>query len=494
MARLAHPNVVTVLRRRHAAGRSRVHRDGARRRRARCARGCSGSARPWREVVAVLRAGRRAGSPRRTRPGSSTATSSPTTCWSATDGRVRVTDFGLARRDRDRRAPAARRRRARRSRRREPAVGAPDRHRRGGRHAGVHGARAVRGQPAPTRAPISSRSASRSTRRCTARGRSTDATMRSRAGVAGRAEAAGRRRRSRRWLERVVLRAVALDPDERFPTMDALLAALAADPIAGPAPDRARRRRSASRARARRRCVRGARRRRRERAVRGAARSLTGVWDATTRAALADRVSRDQAAVRRRRRGRRRETLDAYAAGWVAMRTEACEATRVRGHQTEAVLDAAHGVPRRPARRAEDAGRVVRQGGRAARARRGDLGAEAQPARRVRRRPRAARARSAAARSGAAASGHRAAGPARRGARAQERVAARGRAGDYYAPSPARWRASRTCRPRPSSTCWPGSCCGHCTDRPRVSPTCSRPRGRPRPARPTRPRWRRGSR
>src|SRR4029079_13821214 len=32
-------------------------------------------------------------------------------------------------------------------------------------------------------------------------------------------------------------------------------------------------------------------------------------------------------------------TLDAYRGGWIAMHTEACEATRVRGEQTEDLLE-----------------------------------------------------------------------------------------------------------------------------------------------------------
>ena len=89
-----------------------------------------------------------AGSPPRTPPGSSIATSSPTTCCWATDGRVRVTDFGLASASPSDATGAARRpsRVARRA-----ARAGPDAHRRGHGHAGVHGARAVRRRGADAR-------------------------------------------------------------------------------------------------------------------------------------------------------------------------------------------------------------------------------------------------------------------------------------------------------------------------------------------------------
>ena len=94
MARLAHPNVVTV----HDVGVigdqvfvAMELVDG-------------GTLREWLATPPrTLARGRSrssstpgAGSPPRTPPGSSTATSSRRTCSSASDGRVRVTDFGLA--------------------------------------------------------------------------------------------------------------------------------------------------------------------------------------------------------------------------------------------------------------------------------------------------------------------------------------------------------------------------------------------------------------
>ena len=99
-------------------------------------------------------------------------------------------------------------------------------------HAGVHGARAVPGRRRPTRAPISSASASRSTRRSTASARST----------ATRCRADGERRAGERharrppssnvplWLRKVLLRGLRPTPTERFPSMAELLAGAGEEP------------------------------------------------------------------------------------------------------------------------------------------------------------------------------------------------------------------------------------------------------------------------
>jgi tetratricopeptide (TPR) repeat protein len=140
------------------------------------------------------------------------------------------------------------------------------------------------------------------------------------------------------WLERVVLRAIALDPAERFPTMDALLAELGKDP-------NATRRRVAvaaafalacgglavgaialrSKAPANELCT-------------GASAQLAGVWDSPARTTLETAFRKlGKPFVADAIRGTEK-TLDAYAKGWVDMHTEACKATRVDGHQSEDVL------------------------------------------------------------------------------------------------------------------------------------------------------------
>ncbi len=139
------------------------------------------------------------------------------------------------------------------------------------------------------------------------------------------------------WLERVVLRAIALDPAQRFATMDELLAALARDPTA-----------------ARRRVMLGAaiavaiggaafgafalRGAEASEPCTDAATRLAGVWDARARSSLEAAFGKlDKPFVADAVRGTEK-TLDAYANDWVAMRTEACKATRVHGSQSEDVL------------------------------------------------------------------------------------------------------------------------------------------------------------
>jgi tetratricopeptide (TPR) repeat protein len=141
------------------------------------------------------------------------------------------------------------------------------------------------------------------------------------------------------WLERVVLRALALDPAQRFATMDAMLVALGKDPTAN-------RRRVAIGAAVLVACVGGvvgAVELRQPAAApnelcSGATAKLAGVWDAPTRGALETAFHKihkpfiDDAI-----RGTEK-TLDTYATHWSDMQTEACKSTRVYGTQSEDVL------------------------------------------------------------------------------------------------------------------------------------------------------------
>jgi len=138
-------------------------------------------------------------------------------------------------------------------------------------------------------------------------------------------------------IQRVALRAIALDPAQRFASMADLLVELGRDP-------RAARRRIAIGMAIAATCgglAVGAVALRGEPASQlctGSDAKLAGVWDAEVRSAL-------EAAFRRTRqsfaedaiRGTER-VLDGYAADWVVMHREACEATRVRGEQSEEVL------------------------------------------------------------------------------------------------------------------------------------------------------------
>ena len=136
------------------------------------------------------------------------------------------------------------------------------------------------------------------------------------------------------WLQKAVLRGLAVRPEDRWPTMDAMLAALQYDP-----------------ARKRRRWIYGAVAavvvaalalplvRSGERPCRGAERKLENVWDAATRtrvhAAFAAAGGPDVEAAY----GRVERAFDAWAHAFTVEHVEACEATRVRHELSEDVLD-----------------------------------------------------------------------------------------------------------------------------------------------------------
>jgi tetratricopeptide (TPR) repeat protein len=139
------------------------------------------------------------------------------------------------------------------------------------------------------------------------------------------------------WLRRILLRGLRVDPAERYPSMAPLLHDLAHDPRA------ARRRRlqtmgilllvagagvgvwQALEARTRP-CL-------------GAERRLTGVWDEDRRQAVLASFRHTGKPFAPDAFTGAAAALDEYAARWAAMRTDACEATRVRGEQSEDLLD-----------------------------------------------------------------------------------------------------------------------------------------------------------
>jgi eukaryotic-like serine/threonine-protein kinase len=157
---------------------------------------------------------------------------------------------------------------------------------------------------------------------------------------------AGRFREPRRegpvpgWVLRVLQRALRYEPEQRYPSMPALLAALRADParrrrlrlayaggavllglvvwvVARPTPEAEPP----------------------PRPCRGASERLVGVWDDHNRVA----VERGLLATRRTfaadTAARVTTELDRYAEAWVAQHTAICEATRIHGEQSEALLD-----------------------------------------------------------------------------------------------------------------------------------------------------------
>src|SRR5262249_45088222 len=153
--------------------------------------------------------------------------------------------------------------------------------------------------------------------------------------LAGRLQATPPGRRVPRWLRAVLRRGLAADPERRFPSVDALLArveralawrrrgALAAArgvPAAGVG------------VRARGRGVSGP-------LCAGAASHLEGVWDAASHAAVERAFLASGRPYAADTLARVAARLDGYVAAWTAMRTEACEATAVRHEQSPALLD-----------------------------------------------------------------------------------------------------------------------------------------------------------
>ena len=143
------------------------------------------------------------------------------------------------------------------------------------------------------------------------------------------------------WLRALLVRGLSVDPAARYPSMEALLAVLAVDPVAA----RARRLRRLGLSAALVVVSAAA-------AVgwtRGAARldppcatapaELGAEWNDRARGRIGQAfgaTGRPYAADAARRVAAR---LDDYGAAWVAMRGEACEATRVRGTQSREALD-----------------------------------------------------------------------------------------------------------------------------------------------------------
>lgn len=139
------------------------------------------------------------------------------------------------------------------------------------------------------------------------------------------------------YVRRALLRGLSSDPAARFATMDELLRALTRDPSAN--------------------LKRGAlialvvaaplitslvvmqRQRAQSRLCAGAEARLSAIWDASRKAAVRQALLGTNRPYAAFAAARVQEALDARAREWVAMRTEACEATRIRGEQSEELMD-----------------------------------------------------------------------------------------------------------------------------------------------------------
>jgi eukaryotic-like serine/threonine-protein kinase len=146
------------------------------------------------------------------------------------------------------------------------------------------------------------------------------------------------------WLRGVLERGLRLEPSERYPSMQHLIDALAADPTR-----RARRIGAAAGALAIVSAIvvgygtYRARSARNELALavecKQQDRVLAGVWDADTRRAIDHAFAASKQPFADQARQTVETKLDAYAASLVAARTSACQDTRIRGTQSEGLLD-----------------------------------------------------------------------------------------------------------------------------------------------------------
>ncbi|HEU4735335.1 MAG TPA: serine/threonine-protein kinase, partial [Kofleriaceae bacterium] len=139
------------------------------------------------------------------------------------------------------------------------------------------------------------------------------------------------------WLRQVVLRGLSPAPADRWPSMADLLVELSRDPAA-------RRRRWAAAAGVIAIAVAlgvSYSRVRHERSVlcQGAAQKLRGVWDPDRRAQVRGAFEATAAAGADASFARAAQALDGYAGRWIDMHTSACESTRLRGEQSEELLD-----------------------------------------------------------------------------------------------------------------------------------------------------------
>ncbi len=139
-----------------------------------------------------------------------------------------------------------------------------------------------------------------------------------------------------RWLLKVTARALSARPEDRYPNMEALLRALAADPavklrraslVAGAALLLAGGGGLATRAA-----------HQRAQLCTGAEAKLTGLWDPPARERLRAAFLASGAPFSQDAFALADQGLTAYAAGWTAAHREACLATRVRGEQSDQAL------------------------------------------------------------------------------------------------------------------------------------------------------------
>ncbi|HKA89086.1 MAG TPA: serine/threonine-protein kinase [Haliangiales bacterium] len=142
------------------------------------------------------------------------------------------------------------------------------------------------------------------------------------------------RGRAPRWIAGAIARALAVEPDRRFPDMDALLDRLERGPLVTP-----RRAAAAAAIAAAAGVLVWALGRDPGEACRGAAAKLAGAWDPTVREHVRAAFAASGRPYAEDTFARVARAFDDYAAAWAAMRVDACRATAVRHEQSSALMD-----------------------------------------------------------------------------------------------------------------------------------------------------------
>jgi eukaryotic-like serine/threonine-protein kinase len=139
------------------------------------------------------------------------------------------------------------------------------------------------------------------------------------------------------WIHRALLRALSTAPEARYPSLDALLATLERDPA------QVRRRRLAVAALLL--LVTGSGlmawiiwHQRKTSLCTGVQEKLVGIWDARRQAAIERAFLETRQSYAGDTWTRVRDALNTYTAVWTGMHQDTCEATRIRGEQSEAVM------------------------------------------------------------------------------------------------------------------------------------------------------------
>ncbi len=146
------------------------------------------------------------------------------------------------------------------------------------------------------------------------------------------------------WLAKVIRRGLHIDPEARYPSMDALLAALADDPAIARAKARATRIRWLSALTVLASIFLAAfglwyGSNRDEKLCLGAEAELVDVWDPSTKQTVQKAFAATVKPFSDQAWSRVDRILDAYAQDWTQAHQEACRATRVQGTQSEDLLD-----------------------------------------------------------------------------------------------------------------------------------------------------------